>query len=73
MLYGVTPDGFLMFYRDLAQDGTVNWANNGQGQQIGSGWFIAPEASDVQGYCWPLSGSPESASAFASRRAQITP
>jgi Tachylectin len=58
VLYGVTPDGFLIFYRDLARDGTANWANNGQGQRIGTGWFIGPEAGDVEGYCWPLSGGP---------------
>ena len=29
---------YMYYYRDKAQDGTQNWANSGQGQQIGSGW-----------------------------------
>ena len=32
------PNGVLFFYKDLARNGTFNWANNGQGQKIGTGW-----------------------------------
>ena len=47
-IYATTPDqlsedpfgstDYMYYYRDKAQDGTQNWANSGQGQQIGSGW-----------------------------------
>jgi hypothetical protein len=39
ILYASTPDGSLLFYRDMARDGTSNWAYGGTGQTIGSGWF----------------------------------
>jgi Tachylectin len=48
IIYATTPDplseepfgstDYMYYYRDKAQDGTQNWANSGQGQQIGSGW-----------------------------------
>ena len=57
-MYGITPEGGLYFYQDLARNGTVNWANGGTGQQIGNGWFVTSQASDVEGYAWPLSVAP---------------
>jgi hypothetical protein len=38
IIYAVDLNGDLLFYRDLAQNGTANWANGGQPQQIGTGW-----------------------------------
>ena len=38
VIYAVTDDGDLLYYRDLARDGTAQWANGGGGQKIGSGW-----------------------------------
>lgn len=38
IIYAVTEFGELHFYRDLARDGTANWAFNGAAQIIGSGW-----------------------------------
>ncbi len=38
VIYAGTEDGDLLFYRDLARDGTVNWAFGGTGQRIGTGW-----------------------------------
>jgi N,N-dimethylformamidase len=59
ILYGITVDGFLLYYRDEARDGTSRWANGGLGRAIRSGWFLAqqPDAA-VQGYCVPQSVAP---------------
>jgi Tachylectin len=39
VLYGVTTTGLLRWYRHLGWDsGTSNWANNGTGVTIGTGW-----------------------------------
>jgi len=38
LIYGVTPDNKLMWYRhDGRNDGTVNWASN-HGREVGVGW-----------------------------------
>ena len=37
VIYVVTPSGDLLFYKDLAQDGTENWAGNGV-KIGGPGW-----------------------------------
>lgn len=37
VIYVVTPAGDLLFYKDLAQDGTENWAGNGV-KIGGPGW-----------------------------------
>jgi hypothetical protein len=37
-IYAVIPSGDLLWYKDLARDGTANWANGGTGQVIGNGW-----------------------------------
>lgn len=59
ILYALTVDGFLLWYRDLAGDGTVRWANNGVGSTIRSGWFLTqPRETAVQGYAVPLSVAP---------------
>ncbi len=38
VIYVVKPSGDLLWYKDLAQDGTSRWANAGQGVRIGQGW-----------------------------------
>jgi len=38
VIYVVTAAGDLFWFKDLAFDGTVNWANNGAGKKIASGW-----------------------------------
>jgi N,N-dimethylformamidase beta subunit-like, C-terminal/Tachylectin len=35
---GDADTGGLLYYRDLARDGTSEWAYGGQGQRIGTGW-----------------------------------
>ncbi|MBI2765789.1 MAG: hypothetical protein HYX53_07745 [Chloroflexi bacterium] len=37
-IYAVDPGGNMIFYQDLARDGTPRWANGGIGQVIGQGW-----------------------------------
>jgi hypothetical protein len=37
-IYAVTEDGDLLYYRDEARDGTVQWAYEGIGQKIAAGW-----------------------------------
>lgn len=58
IMYAITPSGQLMFYHDLAQNGTYNWLHGGQGKQIGSGWEFNRNTATVEGYCWPLSAAP---------------
>src|SRR5258705_4853536 len=40
ILYGVRTDGHLIYYKDLARNGTFSWANSGIGQDVsaGPGW-----------------------------------
>jgi len=40
ILYGVRPDGHLLYYKDLARNGTFSWANGGTGRDVtaGPGW-----------------------------------
>ncbi|MGZ9644658.1 tachylectin-related carbohydrate-binding protein [Bacillus cereus] len=37
-IYAVAQNGDLLYYRDLARDGTSRWDHNGVGQRIGQGW-----------------------------------
>ena len=40
-IYGVEPNGDLMWYRhDGRADGTATWANGGTGQKVGNGWTV---------------------------------
>lgn len=38
IIYAVTPDGRLLWFRDLGRNGTFSWANDGRGLEIGEGW-----------------------------------
>ncbi|HZZ25064.1 MAG TPA: tachylectin-related carbohydrate-binding protein [Roseiarcus sp.] len=38
IFYAISDTGALLFYRDLARNGTANWANGGAASQIGNGW-----------------------------------
>jgi hypothetical protein len=38
ILYAITQDGDLQFFRDLGRDGSTNWANGGSPQRIAQGW-----------------------------------
>jgi N,N-dimethylformamidase len=59
ILYAVTVDGFVLWYRDLANNGTVHWAGNGIARTIRSGWFLTqPHYPSVQAYCVPQSAAP---------------
>ena len=40
MIYAVATDGRSFGTRDLARNGTTNWANGGTGQPIGQGWTV---------------------------------
>jgi len=41
IIYLVNKSGALLFYKDLARDGTQHWAHGGVGQVIGSGFGSA--------------------------------
>jgi hypothetical protein len=43
IIYAINQAGDLLFYRDLARNGTANWAFNGVGQAIGTGWSAFTE------------------------------
>ena len=59
IIYAITVDGFLLYYRDQARNGTANWAYNGIAQTIGSGWFMLPnQTTTLEGYCVPISAGP---------------
>jgi hypothetical protein len=59
IIYAITPDGFLLYYRDLAQNGASSWAFGGVGQEIGNGWLMQGQTSAaLEGYCTPLSAAP---------------
>jgi Tachylectin len=45
IIYAVTTDGDLLFYKDLARDGTSSWAFNGIGQAIDVGWAAFSQVS----------------------------
>jgi Tachylectin len=83
IIYVVGADGALYWYQDLARDGTARWAKTGAGERIGEGWNCfarilsgqdgVPEAGDVEGYCWPLSGGPgERIGFYTSARSDYT-
>jgi len=39
VIYGITPNGLLHWYKHLGQDdGTASWANGGNEKEIGHGW-----------------------------------
>ena len=38
VIYAITSAGDLLFYRDLARDGTISWADDGTPKTIGAGW-----------------------------------
>ncbi|HEY6797558.1 MAG TPA: N,N-dimethylformamidase beta subunit family domain-containing protein [Kineosporiaceae bacterium] len=59
ILYALSVDGFVLFYKDEARDGTSRWANGGVGRAIRSGMFLGlPADAAVQGYCVPMSAAP---------------
>ncbi|MFD6442841.1 tachylectin-related carbohydrate-binding protein [Peribacillus sp. NPDC060186] len=38
IIYAIEQNGDLLYYRDLARNGTSRWDYNGAGQRIGTGW-----------------------------------
>lgn len=65
IIYALTVDGFLLWYHDLAGNGTSQWAGQGLGCTVRGGWFLTqPLESAVQGYCVPLSAEPGQEIAF---------
>jgi len=58
IIYAITVDGFLYYYRDEDRTGTAKWSFSGIGQQIGSGWLFQPVSGVLAGYCVPLCVAP---------------
>jgi hypothetical protein len=58
VIYAITRDGDLLWYRDQARDGTVNWAFDGAGQKVAHGWTTITDFTYSFLYSYPKGREP---------------
>jgi Tachylectin len=56
-IYVVTSSGALLWYKDLARNGTEKWANNGSRLTIGSGWNFSSVFSGGGGVIYAINSN----------------
>jgi hypothetical protein len=56
VIYAADANGDLLWFRDVANDGSVKWAS-GQGQRVGTGWSFRHLISDGDGVIYAVTAS----------------